>query len=1472
MADFLGPIAIPDAPVIGDFPIRPDYGSGIEITDRVVVHLTDTPGLRTEQRFYIGDGARRFRVRKFQLACEEYDDLKAHWQEAQGVHAQFYYDHPVSKSSTERVLVRYDETQLAIDLLAGLITSEVGIVLAEVPTAAASVAVDPEPLERFPDALLTAELLHDIQRPIPLITIQPRGEKEPGVPQDPLYLSDRRISITGLTGGDRLYLPRLLEWSGISQSLGENSDSARFVFGNADECWFDYCNAVALSRARVDFCLVFAKYESEDPTAGTGVLLKLWSGYLQTQGFRGQDDGLEITAFDGVYELNMAYPSRMVSRTCWKKFADGVWCPYSETHLNPDTGAPALDPAGNPFTFCPKDYEACKERGMLLHFGGIRAPAQTVRIKSDTIKIHGRSEISSVTVASDTIYQRPVPEIYMDTRKVESVTGEDDDMVVTWSEDGFPMPVVAEVALGVDEDEYYSAIGILSEGPIQSVHADLLKHKLDDKAPHDPEKSGGFRSPPGRDPAASSYDFFATNISPWNWPVSAKDATPALPAGTPYPPGSTFAAGTAFCEIRRTDDKGLQLYKVSDRKMVITVTGGMGGWFWSGDAEAGYTRDWKFPLTNPVWILINIYLRAVGLRADLAHTDAISSETMLEHFDAQAAIDSAKICDKIVDVLVPENSGIKEVQFPFRAMFREQKALRDWMQEILNCCLGFYTFVAGKLRIGIRVNSSVEAGGTFTQANVLRRSVNAEFVEPSFNHLTAQFGDAEFEWQLNNAQWYDIDHAEFLGSPNNPKYLMSNMTLIGASNKSQAQRIVRTRLREELGGLTREQQQNARHMALKTTVMALSVYPGEICSMTHPKLPNEDHRVEFRVTRWQLNPDWSIDIEGTSTCDDMYDLVKGPKPADAQAEPVPAERAPSAQGVAWLPNEIAPFANDPYWPASELTFKVWQDATLEAEGTYSGIVYVQGEQPINASITNAVSPAIRNIKTFDVDGFLPDGTPDVVPDHDDHTGQTYYFVVAQRDGEPDGQYGPTSNYVAVWVPKGTDTNRITLGPIQKKTDLPGYGLWAGTNIRVMSQQISDNDTPLPAAIEFSGPLQLRTRGAPNSQIAKIRIKAREVWHSGVAGIQVQRIEAPNKIFTSELHGSDDPWFGEYLSVVSDASDLSAPLWNFQIIDFDNGGLDPLAACFTVYPDCVTEGDPDNSVAEGDVMIIRSRATSATKNTITNTLWANDVAESQFGAGEGLHEQEETGLTIMVIAGKGKGQIREITDNDHLTHTVTPDWEVIPDTTTVYIVTLSDWPYRSETVVKNIALENRRIYIGTRIANSMDHVLLVGGFAVDTAGNETREDLACYREIYVYGEPYQVRTTMLPEEDIALHDHTLRVDTTDGDVTVNLPWLKDVFGRKFLVVNDGTGAAPGRAIIQTVHDDEFQSGEEEVILENVGDWAEFVAGGDREKTMIPPEDLPTPVLTSHSVWGRYGRARQRMRQMPHLKPPNRRGQI
>jgi hypothetical protein len=446
------------------------------------------------------------------------------------------------------------------------------------------------------------------------------------------------------------------------------------------------------------------------------------------------------------------------------------------------------------------------------------------------------------------------------------------------------MPVNCKIAAGRDESDFYEALGIVGEGPLVAytpTHYEdkdgdgnaetLVGHTLDGQAHHGyPNNGYGLRLVLGSDPAGDT-DFFSLDQS---GNQTGGDWRKVYSGNSTYK--DNFAAGTAFVVIRRSDSKGLQLSKPGDHAMIATVQQGLRGWVWTSPGVRAYGPA----LTNPVWIAVNMLTRARGLRlgAEATSQQLDAAETL---FDVQAAIDAAAICNQQVTKMVGAGT---ETQFAFRGTIQEEKPLRDWLQEVLMNCLGYYTFAFGKLRIGIRENSGVV--DAFTDGNVIFRSLQLAPLKPSFNHLTANFADQDFAFVTNSVSVYDIDHAAQIGGAG-PMYLKSSVNLAGTSTKSQAARIVSTRLREELGGTSAAEWKAARQIGFKTTVLALNTEPGMVCSMTHPDMPGGSG--EFRVISWRLNKDFSIDVQGRTTTDTMCNLVAGPKPADVVPSPVPEE-------------------------------------------------------------------------------------------------------------------------------------------------------------------------------------------------------------------------------------------------------------------------------------------------------------------------------------------------------------------------------------------------------------------------------------------------------------------------------------------------------------------------------------------------------------------------------------------------------
>jgi hypothetical protein len=805
LPDYIGNIAVPEIVPSGMFPLTPDYPLEVRRDHEVVVHQFGSGNAKVEQRFLLGTGGRRFTIRKQWLRDADRIALRNFWETKYGPYGAFTYHAPNdSGTGTTPVICRFANEPLSWEMAADWVCS-LGVTLIEIPQTSPSYPLNLT-VHRFPPAALQTALLSQVQEIIPLVRIQPL---EPGYPA--IHVSDRRCTI-----GGQLYQARLLEFDGISQSIGNESDEAQFTFGNADRVMRNLANDVDLLRAEIAFSLFHV---------GTGTKLDLWKGNIVNWSC---DAGPEfrVTAADGLYELNLPYPTRKISRTCWKPFNSGA-CPFASQGALDLVHFPDADP-----TRCDKGFDTphgCRAHGMNDYYGGVMAKPQGVRIKDNSTGVwgFGRSTLTSVSLVADSIYDQVLPEIYTDS----------------------PMPVNAKIASGRDESDFYAAVGIVGEGPLGAYGTG---HQLDGQYHHGYPGSLGLMTSLGTDPNPTTFGFDT-------------DAGPER------------AAGTAFLMIRRSDAKGLQLSRLSEHAMEAVVAQGLSGWVWTSPG----VRVFGPPLTNPIWIAVNMLLRARGLRLGAgATTEQLDfAETL---FDVDAAIAAAAICDEQVSKLVGTGT---ETQFKFRGVLQEEKPLRDWLQEVLMNCLGYYTFSNGKLKLGVRVNSSaVEA---FTEGNNLFRSLQLAPSKPSFNHLTANFADEDFEFVANSISLYDIDHATLIAGGAGPLFLRSTVNLSGTASKSQAARIITVRLREELGGISPAEWKKARQISFRTTVLALNTEPGMVCSMSHPDMPGGQG--EFRVTGWRLNRDFSIDIQGRTTTDSMYDLVAGPKPADVVPEPPAAE-------------------------------------------------------------------------------------------------------------------------------------------------------------------------------------------------------------------------------------------------------------------------------------------------------------------------------------------------------------------------------------------------------------------------------------------------------------------------------------------------------------------------------------------------------------------------------------------------------
>ena len=803
---------------------------------------------------------------------------------------------------------------------------------------------------------------------------------------------------------------------------------------------------------------------------------------------------------------------------------------------------------------------------------------------------------------------------------------------------------------------------------------------------------------------------------------------------------------------------------------------------------------------------MNVYLRGIGLRCDPTRANVIPSSVMEQFVDVEQATAMAQIADIVTDKLIGDG---QERQFPFRGILQERKSLKEWLQEILNCCLGYFTFRNGKLWIGIRENSSVLQGNAFTRDTILYQSLQATAINPSFNWLTVQFGDEEFAYAMNNVTAYDEDHAIMVGTEDAPNYMASTMSLVGVSNKSQAARICATRLREEVGGVGPTELANARALAFRTTILALQTQAGDIVSLTHDNLPGTGY-AEGRVQSWTLNPDFSIDIQASPTTDAMYDLDVGPKPVDVSANPVIPERLAPPTGLGWMPNTEAPFAGDPLYPDPlERSFLLSQDYAITKDGVWTPTLIVDGEMCINEFV-GVDQPRIF-APILSSGGTLKGGQP-------------VYFAVTVHDAR--GRPAPPSNLSGISIPAGALTQQISFSTSPPSSGTwTGWQVWAGNDRRSLGLQFSGTGA-LPATITIPGPIHPMTQGMPEAAATAVEIKVKGVEHSGVVGVQVTGVTAPNVIQSNDAIGSTDNWVGRYCSALADYSDGSAPLWNFKVTAFNSATGE-----FTVTPDCVRPGDPADSVGVGDVFILRSWADAVSPDgtTISDPLWHNSIDLAQFGA-TGLTPGQEVGRVARILRGTGKGQFRYITANGSTSFTVSPPWAVIPDKTSVIIIEDPDYLYSTTSSALAVPAAGVNVELAVRVDNLADRVALVVGFLVDDQGNLSDEQFAVCREIYVFGAPPLVRTVGPTANDpdtgspweAETYDQTIRVDVTQNDVQINLPPLAVYQGRTLYIVPDPMGTF--NAVVNAYAGETFWDGSIQITVAP-GETSRITAAGE-----------------------------------------------
>lgn len=1323
MADTIGRISVPSAVASGlVFPLtHTDFGYSTSRPFPIITHRFGELATKAYQRFQVGIGPRRFQFRRAKLSYQNRVALLSFFEAVQGSFQSFQYNVPQSdRVSTIPYQVTFEQQPLSIQELVN--ACQVGTTfIEEIQPSAAPVYQVSSACLRFPSTGLKSALQSQVQQIIPLVHIRVRESAVADI-----WLSDRRMTLQDIAGGTvrtamgwasttQLYLPRLLNIGEpgsdvlMTQDISGASDNMQFVFGNADRVMTSLANDTDLKYASIDLCLLHVQSQT---------ILQLWKGFVQDF----QSDGTSrftMQCSDGLFQIMQQYPTRVYSRTCWKTYNDGVNCPFSTVGSIIGTGNSSFcdytygtDDSGNLIS----GANGCAQHSMTKYFGGHPAHPQSVRIKDNSTGVFGfgRNTVTATSIVSDTLWGQAMADIWCNTN------GNDLNSYIANC-------IVVDVR---DEGDFKEVLGVIGAGPLGAFTI------------------GGASAPTTSGEIVTNTDGLPVLIAPLadgffaqGFKLNSSGTAPSTNnslglrewLGTdPYGPGDQsygefgldqiggtsgvipFATGTAFCALRYPKPSGINPSTTEGHSMTVPIAKGLTGFTWNAD---GSVRTAVSGLTNPFWICVNTLLRALGL-------NTASSSTQQQYFVLSSLFvgdgtGTAEVADASVPTLV--GSG-NETRFQYQGTIGQQKPLRDWLTEILNCCLGYYTWEFGKLKLGVRDNAS--AMSAFTYGNMLFQSLELHPINATFERLVIDFADQAYQFQANTCEYQDKDHAYYYGRSGSP--LTARMHSPGICTMSQALRIAGTREREETGGINLNNTFNsatnidptewkhARTCRFRTTILSLETEVGQVISITHPDIPTGSGN--FRIKRWTLRKDWSIEIEGQSVTASMYALDVGPKPPpDVLSPPLPVLRYPEPVGQ-WAPYQIQAPSNDALWP-SEWTFDLSQSYAVNADGSAAARVSVTGKLPVNSFIPNCGAPSwsLGAVAISTTGGSLPGGTVLKIE-----------ICATNATG-----LSPNSQVLYVSIPTGTNTNQITVSDIQWPpfAGLTGYEIFYSQYDDLICAQQSGTLTAgspptlyTPTSVTITGPISRSTWQVPNSSIRNVRAKVKNLHHGGVVGALVDSVSTGH-IISSECIDTahTDNWAGRALAVIGRDS-ASVPYVAYSITAFNNTTGD-----FTVTP------NPSGTVLADDVFVVcfKGYDNSASPTVFTDAGISNGTNPTPH---TGMVTNAEVGYVLRVIAGKGRGMAANVVSNTSTSWTL--DAPITIDSTSVWIIEGRGWEFTQDATPVTNALSTTVASINLPTTNYLMQPVIVCAtvISVDASGNvqETDEGDAPFRMGYLFG--------------------------------------------------------------------------------------------------------------------------------------------
>ena len=153
-----------------------------------------------------------------------------------------------------------------------------------------------------------------------------------------------------------------------------------------------------------------------------------------------------------------------------------------------------------------------------------------------------------------------------------------------------------------------------------------------------------------------------------------------------------------------------------------------------------------------------------------------------------------------------------------------------------------------------------------------------------------------------------------------------------------------------------------------------------------------------------------------------------------------------------------------------------------------------------------------------------------------------------------------------------------------------------------------------------------------------------------------------------LFRSNDALNGRIVSVLAKWAPAKIPFLNLLVTSCTGyGNYNTLG-----FANCGTGGGKLNLITKlaiGDVIVVRSQATTVTSSSVTDSLWANPSFSLS-----GLDNATETARLAWVIYGTDAGDVQQITSitASGTTINIAGTWQVKPDATSIIVIVDPQW--------------------------------------------------------------------------------------------------------------------------------------------------------------------------------------------------------